>query len=59
MSRVDITLPGSSRPDLPLRACQGKKCAGAERIPEGGVDLSPTKWVCGACWNVVARRLPR
>jgi hypothetical protein len=20
------------------------------RAPEGGVEMSPTKWVCAACW---------
>ena len=40
-------LPGSLRNHGPLRACG--RC---ERtvVPEGGVQLNPARWVCGACW---------
>jgi hypothetical protein len=20
------------------------------RVPEGGIDMGPQKWICGACW---------
>ena len=32
----------------PLRMCS--KC-GQMRIPEDGIQASPTRWVCGSCWR--------
>jgi hypothetical protein len=29
------------------RLCNG---CNKERLPEGGVPLSPTRWLCAACW---------
>ena len=42
-----IILPGSLKTSEALRECS--KC-GDQRAPEGGVDLSPTRWVCARCW---------
>lgn len=42
-----------------MRQCQTKKCAGAERVPEGGLQLSPTKWVCASCAAEALRRIGR
>ena len=44
------TLRGSSQ----FRFCTGKcQC---EKPPEGGVEISPGKWRCGACWIELARK---
>jgi hypothetical protein len=24
--------------------------------PEGGIDMSPTRWMCAACWTIKATR---
>jgi hypothetical protein len=34
--------------------CSGK-CQ-SEKPPEGGVEVSPGKWRCGACWIGMARK---
>lgn len=59
MTRSDITLPGSPQHAAAMKACQSKTCNGAERPPEGGVDLNATKWICAGCWAVKKRRLFR
>lgn len=35
-----------------------KTCSKCEqqRIPEGGIELSPGKWICAACWAKRASR---
>lgn len=58
MTRADIFLPGTPRNASPMRPCQGK-CAGAERVPEGGLQLTPTKWVCASCGAAALRRIGR
>jgi formylmethanofuran dehydrogenase subunit E len=43
-----IQLNGSSKsPVHKLKHCA--KCE-SERVPEGGIYLSPTRWVCAVCW---------
>jgi hypothetical protein len=37
-----------------FRFCTGK-CQ-SEKPPEGGVETSPGKWRCGACWIEMARK---
>lgn len=37
-----------------FRFCNGK-CQ-SEKPPEGGVETSPGKWRCGACWIELARK---
>jgi len=44
------TLRGSSQFRFCTGKCQGKK------PPEGGVEISPGKWWCGACWIDLARK---
>lgn len=31
----------------PLKTCA--KC-NEQRVPEGGIDMGPTRWVCARCW---------
>lgn len=35
-------------------------CAKCERekVPEGGVQMNPNKWVCASCWTRRAIRRP-
>lgn len=35
-----------------------KTCSHCEkpRVPEGGVELSPTRWVCAKCWSDAVRK---
>ena len=33
--------------NLPLKHCA--KCE-TKRVPEGGIYLVPTKWICATCW---------
>jgi hypothetical protein len=53
--RADIKLTGSALSANPLKACQGR-CNGAQRVPEGGVQVNPSKWVCAACGAQLLRR---
>lgn len=32
----------------PLRVCS--KCE-RERVPEGGIEIGPAKWICASCWS--------
>lgn len=57
MNRSDLILPGTPKSARPLQPCQSKSCNGADRLSDGGVNLNPTKWVCAACYAVIARRL--
>lgn len=56
---ADIKLAGSARPAHPLRSCQSKACGGAERVPEGGCQVTGSKWICAGCWSIRARRMSR
>lgn len=32
------------------------KCS-QSKPPEGGIDMSPTRWICASCWTIrVTRR---
>ena len=45
---------GSNQPIHKYKLCN--KCE-EMRAPEGGIELSPTRWSCSACWaNRVTRR---
>lgn len=48
MTQRQIVLPGSLKSDAPGRLCQGS--CGQQRAPEGGVQISAKRWICGACW---------
>lgn len=37
----------------PLRLCA--KCA-RQRVPEGGVETRPGRWICAACWAAFTQR---
>jgi hypothetical protein len=47
---------GSKQPVHKYRLCT--KCE-EQRPPEGGVDMSPTRWHCSVCWahRVTSRNL--
>ncbi|MCF8167157.1 MAG: hypothetical protein K9K38_06085 [Rhodoferax sp.] len=49
-----VTSQASARGSAKFRFCSGK-CQ-EEKPPEGGVELAPGKWRCGACWIELARR---
>lgn len=51
----ELGLAGSLKSELPLRQCQGS--CNAPRLPEGGLHVSPTKWVCSGCSARLLRRL--
>lgn len=51
--RNDITLPGSAKGELPMRPCS--KC-GHDKPPEGGIQMSPARWVCAGCWRLFNSR---
>lgn len=40
---------------------QFKHCARCEetKAPEGGIQMSPNKWYCAACWAHRATRRPK
>ena len=42
-----LTLPNSAKHVSQSRLCS--KC-GEMRLPEGGIQMSPEKWYCAACW---------
>jgi len=42
--------------DRPHRECD--KCR-KTKPPEGGIEMSPTKWVCYGCWVQRRRTAPR
>jgi len=49
----------SSPPSVLRGASQYRFCTGKcqdARPPEGGVELTPGKWRCGACWIEVSRK---
>jgi hypothetical protein len=37
---------------------QFKTCAKCEQSkpPEGGIDMTPTRWICAACWVAKASK---
>ena len=38
-----------------------KQCNKCEEVkpPEGGIQMSPNKWYCAACWTLRATRRPK
>ena len=48
MSGPTVALPGSLSHAHKARVCS--KC-GAEKDPAGGIQMSPQKWICNACWK--------
>lgn len=42
-------LDGSPKSDRPLKQCSTPGCG--PKDPSGGIELSPTKWVCASCWR--------
>lgn len=46
--KQSIQLNGSSR--SPVHRYKFCSQCETERVPEGGIDLSPTRWVCAVCW---------
>lgn len=53
MSLYNIALPGSPKSSRPLQFCSRHK---ADAPPEGGVNLTPSKWVCLSCWASLRQR---
>jgi hypothetical protein len=49
---IQINLDGSRKDTHPLKQCSN----GHTASPGGGIQLSPTKWLCATCW---ARRASR
>ena len=47
-TRHQIKLPGSAIHGQKYKTCA--KCE-KEQPPEGGIDMSPTRWVCVVCWT--------
>jgi formylmethanofuran dehydrogenase subunit E len=42
------------QPAHPMKTCS--KCA-KERVPEGGIELGPGRWICAVCWtHKIARK---
>ena len=46
--KQNLRLNGSTQPVHPLRTCA--KC-GEQRVPEGGIQMTPEKWICAICWT--------
>lgn len=44
---------GSNQPIHKYKVCS--KCE-ETKPPEGGIDMSPTKWMCAMCWTNRATR---
>lgn len=52
--KQQITIGNSNKqPTHPPKTCS--KCE-ESRIPEGGIDLGPGRWVCAVCWAKRASR---
>ena len=47
---------GSKQPTHQFKQCD--KCDEA-KPPEGGIQMSPNKWHCAACWALRASRRPK
>jgi hypothetical protein len=53
------TVETGASPEVLRGSSQFRFCSGRcqeERPPEGGVELAPGKWRCGACWIEMARK---
>lgn len=44
---------GINLPKTPVHANKMQTCSKClkEKPPEGGVEMSATKWVCASCWT--------
>lgn len=51
-----LVLKNSRTSAYPLRECSMHKGLSNQ---EGGVDLTPTRWVCGHCFKKLSMRKPR
>lgn len=51
-----ISLKNSRPTTLPLRSCDLHKGLANQ---EGGVALTPTRWVCAHCFKKISMRKPR
>ena len=43
-----VSLPGGNAQLHKYKRC--KKCD-QDRPPEGGIEMSPTRWLCVNCWH--------
>lgn len=51
--RNDIVLNGMPADVRPLKQCaEPPTGCGEMKSPNGGIDLTPTKWVCAGCWRL-------
>lgn len=44
-----LKMDGSLKSDRPLKQCSTPGCG--LKDPAGGIELSPTRWVCRTCWR--------
>jgi hypothetical protein len=44
---IGISLPNSRASSSNYKVCDRHKEA---TVPEGGVQLTPTRWICAKCW---------
>lgn len=51
-----ISLPRTAAPQHKFKHCS--KCD-QPRAPEGGIEMSPTRWICASCWTLKAVRQPK
>lgn len=49
---------GINMPQTPRYAHQLKLCSKCKNMkpPEGGIEMSPTRWMCASCWTNKAIR---
>ncbi len=47
-TKHQLKLAGSTKTGDRYKTCA--RCE-KEQPPEGGVELSPTRWICVVCWN--------
>ena len=54
--KQNINLNGNRKqPVHPARMCS--KC-NEMRMPEGGIEMGPGRWMCAHCWTVRTTRRP-
>lgn len=53
---IDLQNSMTRNPVHKFKHCQ--KCD-KPRPPEGGIEMSTTRWICAACWTVRATRTPK
>lgn len=49
---------GINMPQTPRHGHQFKLCSkcNQDKPPEGGIEMSPTRWLCASCWTNKAIR---